>query len=330
MPAPVFFHGPGEKNDIWQKTVSTEIHSEERSVFFIGVYVQGTVQPDGKSGWNAWSTTTETEPDDTGFVLAIVKTFRKAFQWNGRLYAHGVSTGASLCMRIGVNGALGFVGIAPSGALLLSKPERGGSGVHNYNFPSDPACTVPIAYIGFHGSDDEVVPNVCKAGCSPDGVAAPPGGNPDMIAFMSAADSHEAWAKMNGCFIPPSMTKVVATAKTGVTKADVSKWRECIHTAPMEHYEVENAGHEVADTIRGKSIALLAIDFFERVEEKCQKTTCPTTRASLPSSCINKVQPQAATANAHSRTIFCSLLSPSLSIAVLVLLHIFFSSREEA
>jgi len=221
----------------------------------------------------------------------------------GRLYAYGTSNGGAMCQRIAVNGGMGFTGVAPSATQLLSKPAQGGPGPYNHNWPSAAACTVPIAYVSFHGYKDPLIPY--------DGGKAPPGGDPTKILLSSMEETNAAWSKNNGCGQTPTIVSLPATVKTGPTTADHYTWPSCVASAPTEHYKVIDGTHSTVQTIEGRSAVVVMMDFFAKVEKTCLSSACPSQNASLPASCKSTTSTSAHTAKPTTLPTSTPTLAPA-------------------
>ena len=108
-----------------------------------------------------------------------------------RIYATGMSNGGMMCYRLAAELSDRIAAIAPvSGTMAVErcKPRR------------------PVPVMHFHGTDDKLVPF--------DGPAQQ---TAKVLNFMSVEETIRIWAKINGCLIKPTISKLPHTADDDTT-----------------------------------------------------------------------------------------------------------------
>jgi len=270
-PVVLMFHGHGGNNEGFEKQQAT-VHDYD----MIGVYPQGELY-DGSSGWNDGSMkglecayddyTCTKDPNDGLFVSGIVSALQELGA-TGRFYGFGGSNGANEVQILASNAcdALPFVGIAADSGQLLANPSRSAGAPYDYNQPcagSQP-CTGgrAVAQLSIHGTADPVIPY--------------DGGSrfqSPVFILMQEDASDKIWAEQNNCTGSLSSTTVPATASGGQSTTAVHHvWGGCPATAPVEYYEVKDAGHVATHTIDGKNKVAVVFEFFAKVESAYQSS----------------------------------------------------------
>ncbi|GMI08645.1 hypothetical protein TrVE_jg11350 [Triparma verrucosa] len=244
-----FFHGAGGQNSMWVNSVGPDIHDGTND--FIGIYPQGV-----DNQWNTGSQSgAVSEVDDVAFVVSIKNDIlKKYFSWDGSFFAYGHSNGAALANKLAANG-VGFHGIAAAASQLIQTPESsadpaGSSYLYN-TIPNPVAQLIPM--LSLHGDSDGTIPY-------DGGVLF---GGPYVL--YSEADSQRIYADLNGCTSDEtySETTVPAVTDSGVTSTATKYTYDACNVVG---YKVSGGDHGVANSIDGKAITKVAMEFFKDVD----------------------------------------------------------------
>ncbi len=158
--------------------------------------------------------------DDVGFVAALVAHLQAAFAIDSsRIYATGMSNGATFVQRLGCELSDTLAAIGPVSGTLPVNVARGST------------TTQPLPVVEFHGTDDAYIR--WKGGTIP-----LLGGRtlsvPDTIAY---------WRRRNGCTGAPTMTKVPHQYSEDKTRVRREVWDTCQRGGDVTLYTIEGGGH---------------------------------------------------------------------------------------
>lgn len=205
VPLVVSFHGTGSNSVIQERMTSFSALADSHG--FIVAYPQGTVGPNGKTGWSSGGPGHPTI-GDARFVGSMLTYLQAHFCVNTRrIYATGFSNGGGMTALLACQMALRFAAFAAvSGSYY---PYSGGCA---------PGRAVPILEI--HGTGDSVVPY---------------DGRPSthLLPVMSWL---QAWATRDGCASGPQAQWV---------NADVTRlvWSDCRGGVSVVHYRILGGAH---------------------------------------------------------------------------------------
>lgn len=203
LPVVINLHGDGS-NAVQQAFVSG-FQFKAAAADFI------TITPDATGTPQTWNFLPITGgADDIGFIRAALdRTEADLCVDASRVYATGISSGASMAVR-----------------LACSLPDRiAAIGlVAGIWYPSDCPTTKPMPVIEFHGTNDPVAPfagGVVLAGATP---------SPDI------EDAAAAWANADGCDPDAASDRVAANVRT-------LAYSQCRDNVAVELFIVEGGGH---------------------------------------------------------------------------------------
>jgi polyhydroxybutyrate depolymerase len=158
--------------------------------------------------------------DDVAFVRALLDSVeRQATINSSRVYATGISNGAMFAYRLACELPGVLAAIAPvAGAVPSTLAERC-------------ASARPTAVAAFQGTADPLLP-YGGGGRSPSGRGE----------VLSARQSVELWARVNGCVGAPSAEPTVDRVRDG-TRVRPERWAGCLGTGDVTLYTIEGGGH---------------------------------------------------------------------------------------
>jgi polyhydroxybutyrate depolymerase len=158
--------------------------------------------------------------DDVAFVRVLLDTLgRQATIDSSRVYATGISNGAMFAYRLACDLPGVLAAIAPvAGAVPAAMAERC-------------AGARPTAVAAFQGTADPLLPYA--------GGGRRPGGRGEVL---SATQSAELWARVNGCAGGPVAEAPVDTVRDG-TRVRPERWSGCRDGRDVVLYTIEGGGH---------------------------------------------------------------------------------------
>ncbi len=191
---------------------------------FIVVHPAGT--PFFPRSWNAQNCCANNKMDDVGFVRALVADVSAVLNINpNRIFATGLSNGASLSHRLACEAADLFKAIAP-----VSFGFNAG--------PDDCRPVKPIGVIGFHGTND----NVAQYDGSSLG--------------LSAEESNAVWANINSCTEGPLVTSI------GINGSFCETYSGCDDRVKVTMCTIIEGVHDLYDNRADVNIADMAWNYF--------------------------------------------------------------------
>ena len=241
---------------MFPSSVGRLIHNEGRA--FIGIY------PQGEDGWDTAEardgSTSEAVHDDLRLVRAIVSKM-ESIGSTGRRYGWGSSNGAALCMKIAVNGGMGFHGVAAQVTALQMSPERYGFAPFEWNYPTEGSNTSSIGVLSIMASADGLIP-----------IGGGPLFGSETTILAPAAESIGVWSRVNRCTgrSTESVSATYGGASTSTsTTATRTSYSGCEPVGRTEYFEVSCASHSGARTIDGVDATTYAVDFLLEIEAVC-------------------------------------------------------------
>lgn len=165
----------------------------------------------------------ETRVDDVGFISALIdKLIAERKVDPARVYVTGMSNGAMMSHRLGIELSDKIAGIAPVVGALFGDEKQ----------PKGPVPAIIIV-----GAEDRIVPGKggeLRVGGESGGLLAArrPAADRPVIAADKAADF---WAKANGCRRQAGAVETRAALHL--------RWTECSQGADVEYYVVARNGH---------------------------------------------------------------------------------------
>ncbi|HYC32125.1 MAG TPA: PHB depolymerase family esterase, partial [Gemmatimonadales bacterium] len=169
--------------------------------------------------------------DDVGFIRALLDTIGREIAIDrGRIYATGISNGATFLHRLGCELPGVIAAIAPvAGSMPVPVSERcpaaeAGAG------GSDGAAPSPPAVLAIQGTADRFMPFEGGQGAG--------GGRP----VLSARATADFWARLNGCVGPAVGEALTDTVRDG-TRLRRERYTGCRGGGAVELVTVEGGGH---------------------------------------------------------------------------------------
>lgn len=146
LPLVLVLHGGGGNAEYAEKM--SKMSDKAAKEGFIAVYPEGTGNRDNiLLTWNAdfcCAYAMNNKVDDVGFIRALLEKLEKSYPIDAkRIYVTGMSNGAMLTYRLGVELSDKIAAIAPVAGAMSG---------------SEPAPKQPLAVIAFHGLEDTSVP----------------------------------------------------------------------------------------------------------------------------------------------------------------------------
>jgi polyhydroxybutyrate depolymerase len=174
---------------------------------FLVVYPQGTIGPDGKTGWSSYG---KNDPaiNDVLFFSDLLTTLQQHLCVDAhRIYVTGISNGGGMSNLLACQMAGRIAAFAPVAAAIYPIP----GGCH----PSR-----PVPYLEFHGTSD---PLVHYNGST-------------VLHFLPVMQTMQGWATLDGCTSGPTIF---------FQQADVTgfQWTDCQNGAMVQHYRINGGGH---------------------------------------------------------------------------------------
>lgn len=216
IPLVLVLHGGGGNAENVEKM--TGFTEKARSESFFVVYPEGTGRRKNKLlTWNAGHCcghAMETGVDDVGFINTLIDKLVESHPIDPkRIYATGMSNGAMMTHRLGIELSIKFAAIAPVVGTLFGDEKR----------PEH-----PVSVITLNGRHDKSVPHQ----------GGPPGGYFtgawDGTPARPALDQTTFWANVNGCTGEP----------TQHDHGTFTRWQyPCPSGRAVELYIVEDNGH---------------------------------------------------------------------------------------
>ena len=176
---------------------------------FIVVYVQGTTDAFGNTGWNVNVVPTFNFVDDVGLFKALIKYFEASYNIDSsKIFSTGMSLGGFMSYRLACElneiNSVGSVTGSMSGYYQCNPPKK-------------------TSTIHFHGTADGVVPY--------DGVEW----------SLSARDAHAFWKTHNVCNSQTEINLPDFNGDGRITKRLISY--DCEEEKSVELYSLEGEGH---------------------------------------------------------------------------------------
>jgi polyhydroxybutyrate depolymerase len=218
MPLVLAYHGMGMTASImaWYSGLSTK--ADEAG--FIVVYPNGTPDGTGLPSWNSGGlglALAKGKVDDVEFTRKLLADLESVLNIDRkRVYATGLSNGAMMCHRLGVELSERIAAIAPVAGTLAQ---------------ADCAPKRPVPVIAFHGTKDTLVP---YEGAKPN-VAV-------LMPLKSVDATMAAWAKADGCPAEPKTSELPVKVEND-TKVKCKVWGPGKDDSEVVLYQIENGGH---------------------------------------------------------------------------------------
>ena len=176
---------------------------------FIVVYVQGTTDAFGNTGWNVNVVPTFNLVDDVGLFEALIKYFKASYNIDGsKIFSTGMSLGGFMSYRLACElneiNSIGSVTGSMAGYYQCNPPKK-------------------TSTIHFHGTSDRTVPY--------DGVEW----------SLSARDAHNFWKAHNACNSQVEINLPDFNGDGKITKRLISY--DCDEDKGVELYSLEDEGH---------------------------------------------------------------------------------------
>jgi len=176
---------------------------------FIVVYVQGTTDAFGNTGWNVNVVPTFNLVDDVGLFEALIKYFKASYNIDGsKIFSTGMSLGGFMSYRLACElseiNSIGSVTGSMAGYYQCNPPKK-------------------TSTIHFHGTSDRTVPY--------DGVEW----------SLSARDAHNFWKAHNTCNSQVEINLPDFNGDGKITKRLISY--DCDEDKGVELYSLEDEGH---------------------------------------------------------------------------------------
>jgi len=207
LPLVFVLHGyTGQAPIIRQYSGFDQISDQEN---FIVVYVQGTTDAFGNTGWNVNVVPTFNLVDDVGLFKALIKYFKANYNIDSsKIFSTGMSLGGFMSYRLAFElneiNSIGSVTGSMAGYYDCNPPKKTGT-------------------IHFHGTSDGTVPY--------DGVEW----------SLSARDAHDFWKVHNSCNSQTEINLPDFNGDGRITKRLISY--NCDENKAVELYSLEGEGH---------------------------------------------------------------------------------------
>ena len=207
LPLVFVLHGyTGQAPIIRQYSGFDQISDQES---FIVVYVQGTTDAFGNTGWNVNVVPTFNLVDDVGLFKALIKYFKANYNIDSsKIFSTGMSLGGFMSYRLACElneiNSIGSVTGSMAGYYDCNPPKKTGT-------------------IHFHGTSDGTVPY--------DGVEW----------SLSARDAHDFWKVHNSCNSQTEINLPDFNGDGRITKRLISY--NCDENKAVELYSLEGEGH---------------------------------------------------------------------------------------
>lgn len=207
LPLVFVLHGyTGQAPIIRQYSGFDQISDQEN---FIVVYVQGTTDAFGNTGWNVNVVPTFNLVDDVGLFKALIKYFKANYNIDSsKIFSTGMSLGGFMSYRLACElneiNSIGSVTGSMAGYYDCNPPKKTGT-------------------IHFHGTSDGTVPY--------DGVEW----------SLSARDAHDFWKVHNSCNSQTEINLPDFNGDGRITKRLISY--NCDENKAVELYSLEGEGH---------------------------------------------------------------------------------------
>jgi polyhydroxybutyrate depolymerase len=158
--------------------------------------------------------------DDVGFVRVLLDSIgRRAPIDSNRVYATGISNGAMFAYRLACDLPGVLAAVAPvAGAVPAALADRC-------------ASARPTAVVAFQGTADPLLPY--------GGGGHRPTGRGEVV---SASQSAELWARVNGCAGSPAAEAPIDSVRDG-TRVRPERWPGCREGKDVVLYTIEGGGH---------------------------------------------------------------------------------------
>lgn len=164
--------------------------------------------------------------DDVGFIAALIQKLESSYNIDrGQVFASGISNGAMMSYRLGLELPDKITAIAPVvGAVPASLAEKLRAAASEKKSP--------VPAIIFNGTDDPLVPFN--------------GGEVKMLlrklgTVLSVAESAQLWAARNGCVAKPKISSVAV--KDEGMKVSKTTFSDSSGIADVVLYAIDGAGH---------------------------------------------------------------------------------------
>jgi len=222
MPLLLFLHGYGYTGDFYEEALNLTAQADARG--FLYAHPTGTVDQDGEPFWSASSACCNfygSDVDDSAYLLGLIDEVKATVNVDAsRVLIMGHSNGAFMAHRLACDHADVISGIVTISGVVSSSCA-----------PSE-----PVSLLHVHGTADTTV---AFGGGS---LAAP---------YLSATDSTELWAALNGCNVTPrevpgliDADRTISGAETTVTIYD----ERCNAGGYAELWTVAGGPHAIQPT----------------------------------------------------------------------------------
>jgi polyhydroxybutyrate depolymerase len=201
-PMPLVLNLHGRSSNAIQQRDASRMNQKADEEGFIVVYPQALGQP---TTWFGVLFGEEGQPDMAFFAELIRYLERQISVDPARIYATGISNGATMVNRLGCEMSVVFAAVAPVAGAH--------SGLH--------LCEIvqPVSMLAVHGTEDQIIPF--------EGVA------PDVPSVQTWV---EAWAERNGCLGGPRSEQPYEDVL-------LESWDDCDDGTAVGLYAVEGGGH---------------------------------------------------------------------------------------
>jgi polyhydroxybutyrate depolymerase len=245
FPLVIALHGGRDNGKGMEKLTGLSTLSDQKG--FIVVY------PDALEKYKYWNDGRLNDVDDIHFISSLIDELRAKYSINpGRIYVTGISNGASMTNRIGIELSQRITAIAPVAGTIgvkvagLWKPSR------------------PMPVIYFHGTDDPL--------------AYYEGGSAGTYAgsSLSAEALVQWWAEKNSCAMIPKVLEIPQIVDDGTSVTQFT-YTNVMNGAEVIFYKINGGGHGwpgssadcISERVGGKTsnninASELIWDFFDR------------------------------------------------------------------
>lgn len=205
FPLVLNFHGHGSNGANQERMTGFSLLADRHG--FLVVYPQGTLGPDGWTGWASGGPNRPTS-NDVLFVSDLLTKMQEEFCVDPlRIFATGFSNGGAMTAVLACHLAGRIAAFAP---------------VSGSYYPQADGCLPgrPVSVLEFHGSGDTVVPY----------------GGRMTTRLLPVATWLQQWVSRDSCADRPSMQAMAG-------HVTVYTWTDCAAGAVVEHYRIAGWGH---------------------------------------------------------------------------------------
>lgn len=215
LPVIMALHGGQSTGEQMEEMSELSILSDKEG--FIAVYPNAIGHYRGKLYWNDGRVK---EVDDVGFLAALIdELVNKHAADPKRIYVTGLSNGASMTNRVGIELSTRIAAIAPIAGTIGKRVAD----------DWEPARAVPVMY--FHGTEDPL--------------AYYEGGSKGTYrgSALSAPDYMRWWAKHDGCTPDPLPAEPLPNKVNDGTAVQRIRFANCQQNSELIFYRIEGGGH---------------------------------------------------------------------------------------